>query len=531
MDTNFLTAVAIIALYAGRLAGGATWYVDGSVPQTGDGKSWQTAMKTIEQALNMARGGQDTILVAEGRYTENVQIRMHPNLRLSSRDPLDPLVVANTILDGATRRSVVTFSGYEGESCVLEGFTITNGAAPHGGGINGNGTAATIRNNIITGNVAYWAEDAGPWGGGLDGCNGLIENNVISDNVAEGYFIRDDMYPGGVRYAEGHGGGLSGCAGTIRNNAIVRNGATGFPNSGYSGLGTGLSACHGTIENNLIADNGDETGVFAVAFCEGTIRGNTITGNVGGAWSCGGRIVANFIFENGGSGLDSCSGAVENNVIYRNSGRGISWATGIMRNNTIFANAGGGVEGPDYSGPYDSLLENCIIWGNGGVGQLHRYRPQPTYSCIQDWTGGGEGNVSEDPRFVDEGRGDVRLRADSPCIDAGFNSPELPEFDIAGMHRIMFGGKSLTVDMGAYEFYINKLEPVPGTNEAIFTWSSLADKTYSIFYSDDLFNWHTAVANFPSSGNQTTSWLDDGSLTGIPPLLAPRRFYRLLENP
>ena len=34
-----------------------------------------------------------------------------------------------------------------------------------------------------------------------------------------------------------------------------------------------------------------------------------------------------------------------------------------------------------------------------------------------------------------------------------------------------------------------------------------------------------------SSGNETTSWLDDGSLTGVPPSLAPRRFYRVLENP
>ena len=85
--------------------------------------------------------------------------------------------------------------------------------------------------------------------------------------------------------------------------------------------------------------------------------------------------------------------------------------------------------------------------------------------------------------------------------------------------------------MGAYEFYINKLHPVPGTNEAVFTWSSLADRTYSIFYTDDLLNWHLAIANFPSSGNQTTSWTDDGSLTGIAPSLAPMRFYRVLENP
>jgi len=127
--------------------------------------------------------------------------------------------------------------------------------------------------------------------------------------------------------------------------------------------------------------------------------------------------------------------------------------------------------------------------------------------------------------------GDFRLLPDSPCIDAGFNDPELPQTDIAGMHRIMFGGKSLTVDIGAYEFYINEVEPVPGTGQTIFTWSSLADKTYSIFHTDDLLTWHLVIDNFPSAGNTTTSWTDDGTLTGLPPSLAPRRFYRLLENP
>jgi len=93
----------------------------------------------------------------------------------------------------------------------------------------------------------------------------------------------------------------------------------------------------------------------------------------------------------------------------------------------------------------------------------------------------------------------------------------------------MFGGKSLTVDMGAYEFYINRLEPIPG--RALLTWSSLSGKTYSILYSHDLLNWHTAIDSFPSFGDTTTCWVDDGSLTGLPPSLAPNRFYRLLENP
>ncbi len=49
--------------------------------------------------------------------------------------------------------------------------------------------------------------------------------------------------------------------------------------------------------------------------------------------------------------------------------------------------------------------------------------------------------------------------------------------------------------------------------------------------SDDLLAWHLAEERVSSAGNQTTFWTDDGSLTGVPPSLAPLRFYRVLENP
>ena len=189
---------------------------------------------------------------------------------------------------------------------------------------------------------------------------------------------------------------------------------------------------------------------------------------------------------------------------------------------------------PQGGGPPE--IRNSVIWppASGSAPALIGLpSANVSYSLVPDPTLHGiDGNIFADPRLADPGSGDFRLRPDSPGIDAGNSaSPYLPEFDIAGMHRIMFGGKSLTVDMGAYEFYINKLEPVPGTDEAMFTWSSLADKTYSIFYTDDLFNWHVAIESLPSSGSTTTSWLDDGSLTGLAPLLAPKRFYRILENP
>jgi hypothetical protein len=186
-------------------------------------------------------------------------------------------------------------------------------------------------------------------------------------------------------------------------------------------------------------------------------------------------------------------------------------------------------------------IASSIIWGNSRQLSDPAIRWMIREVVTSDIEGGGfeppspyaPPNIDLDPLFRDPPNGDFHLRPQSPCIDYAEWDGALYDFDVDGNPRALYGGGGYypVRDLGAYEFYINKLEPVPGTNEAVFTWSSLADKTYSIFYTEDLFNWHTAIDNFPSSGNQTTSWTDDGSLTGLPPLLAPKRFYRLLENP
>ncbi|MDP2896616.1 MAG: choice-of-anchor Q domain-containing protein [bacterium] len=256
---------------------------------------------------------------------------------------------------------------------------------------------------------------------------------------------------------------------------------------------------------------------------------------VQGLWLCGG-------YWGGVDGSPWYPCRIENCVIWGNR-RGVMCSKDtVLRNCIIFSNEEGVACGPDAR----ATLVNTIVFGNGRNFRGELANISASYSCIEGgWP--GEGNISADPLFARPEQcnmyelldgpetyspwPDFRLTADSPCLDAGLNYAELPETDIAGMQRIMFGGKSLTVDMGAYEFYINKLEPVPGTDEAVFTWSSLQGKTYSIFYSHDLFTWRLAIDNFPSFGNTTTSWTDDGSFTGLAPSLVTRRFYRLLENP
>ncbi|HUW20359.1 MAG TPA: choice-of-anchor Q domain-containing protein [Sedimentisphaerales bacterium] len=165
----------------------------------------------IQEAIDAAEST-DAVIVAEGTYCENIEFK-GKNIILSSTNPVDDDVVGGTVIDGGEANSVVTFCGTENSSCVLRGFTITNGYALDGGGICGNGTMATIQHNVIRGNIAERSELFGGQGrgGGLYDCDGLIEKNVVMANEAGG--------------GAGAGGGLYGCDGIIANCLISGNGA------------------------------------------------------------------------------------------------------------------------------------------------------------------------------------------------------------------------------------------------------------------------------------------------------------------
>jgi predicted outer membrane repeat protein len=110
----------------------------------------------------------------------------------------------------------------------------------------------------------------------------------------------------------------------------------------------------------------------------------------------------------------------------------------------------------------DMTLLNCILWGNRDVdgGGLSAQITSTgscdvvDYCCIEGWDGsfGGEGNIGDDPLFVDPQNGNYRLSADSPCIDAGHPDfePEPGQKDLDGHARVLCS----RVDMGAYEFGI-----------------------------------------------------------------------------
>ena len=116
-----------------------------------------------------------------------------------------------------------------------------------------------------------------------------------------------------------------------------------------------------------------------------------------------------------------------------------------FKNCTIAANkadSGGGIYYSETSSK--SKIINTIIWGNT-IDQVNIPNLYVTYSNI---AGGytGSGNIDSNPDFICSVQKNFRLRASSPCIDAG-NYVDAPNVDIEGNLRPQ-GEK---VDLGAYE--------------------------------------------------------------------------------
>ncbi|MCP4262902.1 MAG: hypothetical protein GY774_36135 [Planctomycetes bacterium] len=134
----------------------------------------------IQIAINDADPG-DEIVVRPGVYRENISFE-GKNLTLRSTDPNNSAVVAATIIESIGDESVVTFSGGEGESCVLSGFTITGGNTENGGGIYcGDNSTPTITNCAIMNNSAINS------GGGMytDFSSPNVLNCIFSGNSAQ----------------------------------------------------------------------------------------------------------------------------------------------------------------------------------------------------------------------------------------------------------------------------------------------------------------------------------------------------------
>jgi|GEM_PF-626709 len=170
------------------------------------------------------------------------------------------------------------------------------------------------------------------------------------------------------------------------------------------------------------------------------------------------RITGNFGQNVGG--LGGCRGIISNCLIADNRGTNFSGGlyncTGTVIHCTILHNVSG--SGTGGLNQCTGTITDCIIWGNTifgtGSGTIISdmvNSAQPSYSCYSA-AAAVNGNISVDPQL---GPG-FSLKAGSPCIDTGTNTPPIPlsALDYRGGPRVLEGNGDSTAitDMGAIEF-------------------------------------------------------------------------------
>ena len=153
--------------------------------------------------------------------------------------------------------------------------------------------------------------------------------------------------------------------------------------------------------------------------------------------------------------MADATAVLKNSLIAYNTGHRVGGvricAAREFSNCTIVSNvarkACGGVQ-TDNGANRPQTCVNNIVWGN-----LAPTNPNLddvlifSYSCGVELVS-GKGNVTSDPKFRNPSRGDWRLRASSPCENAGFNAYLSPgDRDLLGSPRL----RNVTVDMGCYE--------------------------------------------------------------------------------
>jgi hypothetical protein len=181
---------------------------------------------TVQQALDAAPEGA-VITVAPGRYVENVDFGGKA-VTLQGSGP-------DSILDGNFSGPVVRFGSGEGETSVLDSFTIMNGLSPSGGGIEIRDSSPTILRNVIAGNYSTGV-GSGIYVGGLAAAPRILNNLMVFNT--------------GVNGSDPHTIQVANSSPRIVNNTIARNDSNAILTSGSGSP---------EILNNILARNGSRT--------------------------------------------------------------------------------------------------------------------------------------------------------------------------------------------------------------------------------------------------------------------------------
>ncbi len=397
-------------------------------------------LKTITEALDRADHG-TRVHIEAGTYSRTSNDESFP-LAIEHKFGIELLGTnaAVTIIDqerpGASNVNqwrVLTIQN-TGGGTRIEGLTLTRGWSRHlqyygtpGAGIGAWYSVFTVNSSILTENYCAWA--AGSAGGlYVDNSMVLVTDTLVVNNSNDSDW---ESYGAGI-----HVVGDSDLR--VLNSRIANN--QNHSRHGSRGIhlhGAGVCISHvgqrwsgnTTFINSEIVDNyfsgkGDQFGA-GLASMGGNLllRNCLISGNIGNQDPAKTLITGGVYIRGGTARIENCT-------ITDNEAEGLG----------LFA-----ANNPDIE------IVNTIVWGHSDdIGNL----PESmfSHSCASNLTTGVQGNLNDNPLFVDADEGDYRLMRDvdeiSPCINQGQNqSWMIGSVDLDGNRRILEG----RVDMGAYE--------------------------------------------------------------------------------
>ncbi len=435
---------------------------------------------TIQACIDAAVSGVDECVVAPGTYTEAINFNGKAIALRSSGG------AAVTTIDGNGAIHVVQCVTGEGADTILDGFTITGGAATGGfpdfagGGMYNFGSNPTVTNCTFSGNSALS-------GGGMYNnvssptvSNCTFSGNTTNDSGAGMYndgsspVVTNCTFIGNM--GGGSGGGMANC-GRCRNSQV-----SSFPT---------VANC--TFRGNTAGSHGGGiwilTAGLTITNC--TFIGNSASFDGGGMYDGGLSTVTNCVFIGnsasfgGGMRMDGRFTAVTNCTFSANassnSGGGMfnqGSFNSTVTNCTFSGNTAGSGGGGMHNANSFPAVTNCILWGNSPVEILNSNGGIPTVSLsnvrlgLPAGTIDGGGNIDADPLFANADGSDnipgtddddLRLQITSPGIDAGDNTA----LNIVGILTDLDGNDRFSdvrgvidtgigtlpiVDMGAYEF-------------------------------------------------------------------------------
>jgi len=434
MNRNILLAITVVLLWLGSAitACGKDICVDTSAAAGGNGNSWATAFKYLQDALGAAQAG-DAILVAQGYY--------YPD-----RDSTHPQGTGDEASRFTLVSNVKMYGGYR-----------TGGVGKPNWLINKTILSGNIGEQGLTNDNSYHVVVAEAAGGGT-----YLDGFYIEGGYADGAGSDDEKCGGGMFISGGASAPVvSTCC--FRNNYAELDGGGLFVRSGTPKL----AECRVTA-NTAGRDGGGlyaDGGALILVRCrfgdtDEQVVGNA-AGNNGGGLYCTGpsgshqitncTFVRNSAANGGGIYNNNCTLNLMNCLITEGSiggyGAGIycnESCTVRMTNCTVAFNAEGSgcIDGSGIAAASPSVdtkniidVENCIVWNyTCGVEQIwikevdgvETSDVTVTYSDIQLVEGNkrfdlwpGVGNINVSPGFRP---GDCRLWERSACVDAADNT-------------------------------------------------------------------------------------------------------------